>query len=272
MTAMEYIDGMTIADVQPTRQQGMALARLIFEAILCVPLFSGEEQALFHGDPHAGNMLIIEGNDPNKFDLALLDWTLATHLTKTQRVRVMELMIGIMKNDSRTLFSVIESLAVEAEKDAMNPDFFIKRINRLLASEEYHGCDLLKRSFLLLETMTLEGVVFPSELILFRKSFFTLEGVINDTSSDFKMGRAMELYLSKLLLKEMPLRFENWINPAEDKSENYQTLISNKDLQELSLHQTLAFWQHMMRQSSSLIEAQVRLSTDFFLYLYRGYI
>ena len=272
MTAMEYIDGMTIADVQPTRQQGMALARLIFEAILCVPLFSGEEQALFHGDPHAGNMLIIEGNDPNKYDLALLDWTLATHLTKTQRVRVMELMIGIMKNDSRTLFSVIESLAVEAEKDAMNPDYFIKRINRLLASEEYHGCDLLKRSFLLLETMTLEGVVFPSELILFRKSFFTLEGVINDISSDFKMGRAMELYLSKLLLKEMPLRFENWINPAEDKSENYQTLISNKDLQELSLHQTLAFWQHMMRQSSSLIEAQVRLSTDFFLYLYRGYI
>ncbi|MGB3224357.1 MAG: AarF/UbiB family protein [Desulforhopalus sp.] len=271
MTAMEYIDGMTISDVQLTRQQGIALARLIFEAVLCVPLFSREEHALFHGDPHAGNMLVIEGDEPNKFDLALLDWTLAAHLTKTQRVRVMGLMVGIMKNDSRTLYGVIESLVVETEKDSMNPDFFIKRINRLLASEEYHDCDLLKRSFLLLETMTLEGVVFPSELILFRKSFFTLEGVINDISSDFEMGRAMERYLGKLLLKEMPLRFGNWIDPAADKSENYQTLISNKKLQELSLHQTLAFWQHTMRQCSSLIEAQIRVSTDFFLYLHRKY-
>lgn len=272
MTAMEYIEGMTIADVQPTRQQGTALAQLIFEAILCVPLFSGEDQALFHGDPHAGNMLIIEGSGPAGFELALLDWTLAAHLTKKQRVRVMELMIGIMKNDSRTLYSVIESLVVETEKDLINSDYLVKRINKLLASEEYHGCDLLKRSFLLLETMTLEGVVFPSELILFRKSFFTLEGVINDISSDFDMGRAMEQYLSKLLLKEMPLRFGNWMNPAEDKSENYRTLISNKDLQELSLHQILAFWQHLMRQGSSLIEAQVKISTDFFLYLYRGYV
>jgi ubiquinone biosynthesis protein len=272
MTAMEFIDGMTIADIRPTRQQRTTLAKLIFEAILCVPLFAGKEQALFHGDPHAGNILIIKNDDPDRFDLALLDWTLAAHLSKTQRVQVMELMLGIMKNDSRTLYDVIESLAVVMERDGMNRDHLIERIKKLLASEEYRCCDLLKRSFLLLETMTLEGVVFPSELILFRKSFFTLEGVINDISTDFAMGRAMELYLSRLLLKEMPQRFGNWINPAADKSENYRTLISNQDLQELSLHRTLAFWRYMMRQSISLIEIQIKLSTDFFLHFCRGYL
>jgi len=272
MTAMEYIDGMTIADIRPTRQQRMTLAKLIFEAILCVPLFAESEQALFHGDPHAGNILIIQKDDPDRFDLVLLDWTLAAHLTKTQRVQVMELMLGIMKNDSRTLYDVIESLTVVTERDGMNQHNLIERIKKLLVSGEYHCCDLLKKSFLLLETMTLEGVVFPSELILFRKSFFTLEGVINDISTDFSMGRAMELYLARLLLKEMPLRFGNWINPAADKSENYRTLISNQDLQELSLHQSFTFCRYMMQQSISLIETQTKLSNDFFLLFCRGYL
>ncbi|KJS00938.1 MAG: hypothetical protein VR65_11130 [Desulfobulbaceae bacterium BRH_c16a] len=274
MTSMEYIDGVRIGDIELTKQQGMVLARSIFEAILCVPLFARQELALFHGDPHAGNILIVPGNDRKIFDIALLDWTLAGHLSKRQRVLVMELLLGIMKNDSRTLAGIIEALSLPKETEEQGMDWarLAGEIQRLLAAEEYLACDPLKRSFLLLETMTLEGVVFPSELILFRKSFFTLEGVLHDISAGFAMGEAMERYLARLLLKELPLRFTTLILPAADRPELYQTLLSNRTLQDLTLCQAITFWQKTMRQNTSLIEAQIRFSVDLFLFLSRRYI
>jgi ubiquinone biosynthesis protein len=266
MTSMEYIDGQRIGDASLTRQQRRVLARLIFEAVLCVPLFAGEELALFHGDPHAGNILIVPGSDPKSFDVALLDWTLAGHLAKKQRALVMELLLGVMKNDSRALVDVIESLASATEEEKISREQLALRIKALLASKEYLACDPLKKSFLLLETMTLEGVVFPSELILFRKSFFTLEGVLHDISAGFAMGEAMELYLGRLLLQELPQRCGTWMTAAADNSEEYRTLLSNRDLQDLSLHQAIALWQQAMRRNSSLFESQMRLLTDLFVY------
>lgn len=267
MTSMEYIDGRKIGDILLTRHQRMVLARLIFEAILCVPLFAREELALFHGDPHAGNILIVPGSDPKMFDVALLDWTLAGHLAKKQRGQVMELLLGVMKNDSWTLSGVIDSLALAtARKEELTRNCLAGRIKVLLATKEYLACDPLRKSFLLLETMTLEGVVFPAELILFRKSFFTLEGVLHDISPGFAMGEAMELYLGRLLLKELPQRCGTWMTPAADKSLHYQTLLSNRDLQELSLHQAIALWQQAMKRNTSLVETQMRLLTDLFMY------
>ncbi len=265
MTSMEFVDGMKIGDVDLTEQQRLVLARLIFEAIICVPLFIREEQALFHGDPHAGNMLIVSGRDPKSVDVALLDWTLAGHLSKQQRIHIMELLLGIVKDDSRTLAGVVESLALEKD-EMLDLQNLTARIETLLASKEYLACDSLCKTFLLLETMTLEGVVFPSELILFRKSFFTLEGVLHDISADFAMGEAMERYLADLLMKELPQRCAAWLFPASDRPEYYKTLLSNRDLQELSLHQSITLWQKMMQRNIALIDSQLKLMTDLFTY------
>jgi ubiquinone biosynthesis protein len=265
MTSMEFIDGVKIGDIELSKQQRLVLARSIFEAIMCVPLFNKEEHALFHGDPHAGNILIVPGSDQNSFEVALLDWTLAGHLSKEQRIHVMELLLGIIKNDSQTLAGVIESLSLEGEiSEGKGPEHPAERIQGLLATKEYLACDSLKKSFLLLEEMTLAGVVFPSELILFRKSFFTLEGVLHDISPGFAMGETMERYLAGLLLQELPQRYTTWMIPAADKPENYQTLLSNRMLQELSLHQALTFRRKAMRWNSLLIDTQIKLMTDFF--------
>ena len=80
------------------------------------------------------------------------------------------------------------------------------------------------------------------------------------------MGEAMELYLGRLLLKELPQRCRTLMAPAADKSEYYQTLLSNKDLQELSLHQAIALWQQAMKRNTSLLETQISLLTDLFMY------
>ncbi len=268
MTSMEYIDGIKITDVQGAKDQQKELASRVFEAIICIPLFANEDLSLFHGDPHAGNILAVPGSTPDSFEVALLDWTLAGHLSKKQRTQVMELLLGIMKSDSWTLAEVIASMAsasdMEEKKARGN---LAETIENLLASEEYVDCDPLKKAFCLLEKMTMEGLVFPSELVLYRKSFFTLEGVLHDISPDFAMGESMERYLATLLLQELPVRCGMWMTPLVDKPEYYRSLLSNQSLLELSLHQSISIWQQTLQQGSTMLEAQVKLSTDLLTYI-----
>lgn len=266
MTAMEYIDGRKIGEVIVAGTQRKAMARQIFETVLCVPLFAEQESALFHGDPHAGNILVVQGSDREGAQVALLDWTLAGHLSRHQRELVMALLTGIMKNDSRSLAGVIESFAIDTETAEIDRQYLAERIKVLLSSKEYRAADPLRRSFLLLEKMTLDGIVFPSELILFRKAFFTLEGVLQDIHPGFAMGEAMEVYLARLLMRELPLRLGTSMFPVADRAGNYRSLLSNKALKELSLCQTIALWRHTMGLASSFVGTQMKLLDDFFLY------
>lgn len=263
MTAMEYIDGVKITDMKGSKKQRQELAGLVFEAIICVPLFAKENLSLFHGDPHAGNILAVPGSAPDSFAVALLDWTLAGHLSKKQRIQIMKLLLGIMQNDSRSIARTIEGMISGADTPAkMDWEYLAETIKTLLGAEEYVDDDPLKKAFRLLEKMTMEGLVLPSELILYRKSFFIVEGVLHDLSPDFSMGNAMERYLATLLLQELPVRCGRWMTPSADKAEHYRTLLSNQSLLELSLHQSITFWQQAMQQSSSLLAAQIKLSTD----------
>jgi len=266
MTSMEYIDGRKIGEVMLSGRQRKALARLLFETVLCVPLFAEQESALFHGDPHAGNILIVAGSDRQDPQVALLDWTLAGHLSRHQRELVMALLTGIVKDDSRSLAGVIESFAIDTETSAIDRQYLAGKIKVLLSSKEYRAADPLRRSFLLLEKMTLDGIVFPSELILFRKAFFTLEGVLQDIHPGFAMGEAMEIYLARLLMRELPLRLGTSMFPVADRARIYRSLLSNKVLKELSLYQTIVIWQETMGLTSSFVGTHMKLVNDFFLY------
>jgi hypothetical protein len=67
-------------------------------------------------------------------------------------------------------------------------------------------------------------------------------------------------------LQELPQRLGAWLAPAVDRSDTYQTLLSNKDLQELSLHQAIDLWQQVLRRNSALLGTQMKLLTDLFKY------
>jgi len=262
MTSMEFIDGKRINDIDLSDRQRLQLARLLFEAVICLPLFLEEEWALFHGDPHAGNILVIPGGASNNLDIALLDWTLAGHLSKQHRLMVMKLLLAIVKNDSRILIEVISSLALTGG-EAPDGQKLTSTLGSLLASQKYLACDFLQKAFLLLEAMTFQGLVFPAELMLFRKTFFTLEGVLNDISPGFSMGEALECYLAGLVMQEFPKRYANTIFAVTDGSEQYQSLLSSSDLLELTFHLTFGQWQimtrMMMQQNTSLLDSQVKL-------------
>jgi len=241
MTAMEFLDGPKITDADLNQEQRRRLAATLFEALICRPLFCRDETSLFHGDPHAGNILAVKDPASGRLRVGLLDWTLAGRLTRSDRVKTVRLIQAVLTNDLCSIRRAVKSLAVYSSWDnrIMRRQFRDLILNWLHSSEAAHLTHI-RKTFNLLEQLALEGFIFPADLMLFRKAIFTLEGVIYDLCPTFDMDVAVMNYMSDLIAREIPKRIGNLFFPLADRAENYASLISNIELQSLMIHQYIS--------------------------------
>jgi ubiquinone biosynthesis protein len=209
-----------------------------FEALICRPLFSRSEPSLFHGDPHAGNILAVNDRASGRLRIGLVDWSLAGRLTKRDRVKTAQLIQGVLKKDLIRIRRSVKALAIGAFMDSpLQRQKFRSLVLRMLRSSKFDRLTLIKKTFTLLEQLTFEGIVFPADLMLFRKAIFTLEGVLYDLWPAFDMDAAVTQYLTTLMTREIPQRLGNLFFPLADRPENYPSLISNIELHSLIIHQ-----------------------------------
>ena len=238
MTAMTYLQGPKLTDAELGREQRRRLAGALFEALVCRPLFGRQAKSLFHGDPHAGNILAVEDPTTGRLQIGLLDWTLAGHLTRSDRVKTAQLIQAVIKRDLSGIRRVIKSLAIDGSWE--NPGQrrrFRRVVLDLIHSSTFEQLSHIRKTFKLLEELAYEGFVFPADLMLFRKAIFSLEGVINDLCPGFDMDAAVMRHMMALISQEFPARIGNLFFPLSDRSENYPSLISNTELQSLMVHQ-----------------------------------
>jgi ubiquinone biosynthesis protein len=266
MTAMGYIDGEKITDAKLTKIQRRQCAGILAEALICRPLFAADHSALFHADPHAGNIMVsIAQDDLQSMKIALLDWTLAGHLTQKVRGEIVRLIKSIILDDADQICNCIEDIANELpKKGGVSKSRISRMVSKIVVSEDKSHFSLLKKTFRLLEQISYEGVMFPSDLMLFRKAIFTLEGVIYDLYPQFDMDAFVFKYMAGLLAQEMPRRFGNVLFLQSDKAENYQSHLSNSDLQAIILQQYTAVIKQNTRAAAELFDKQTQLMRGFF--------
>ena len=241
MTAMAYLDGPKIVDAPLSPEQRRRCAAILFEALVCRPLFSTRETSLFHGDPHAGNILAVDDTAAGRPRIGLLDWSLAGRLAKRDRVRIAQLIQAVLKKDLSGIRRSVKALSNGTAMDSpLQRQKFRKLVTRMLRSAEFGRLTLIKKTFNLLDQLSFEGFVFPADLMFFRKAVFTLEGVLYDLWPSFDMDAAVTQHLTTLMAQEIPKRFGNLFFPLADRPENYPSLISNTELQSLVIHQYVA--------------------------------
>ena len=268
MTAMQYMEGCSIADINVSEELLLRVAELVFKSIICIPLFWREDKALFHGDPHAGNIYVCEGNNGERYDIALLDWPLAGYLSRSQRSLIMELLVGVLKKNSQDIARAIERLSNDqVDTGPANFQIILREVEEQLSHPQWPNRDPLEKVFRLLEQAAMRGVVFSSELVLYRKAFFTLEGVLNDISPDFSMARSLEHYLRNLLIDELPYRSAAWFVTNGDDGSLYPSMLSHFDLQSLILHGALNNWEKSMEFYIDMIGATTNLTNDWLSFL-----
>lgn len=266
MTAMGYIDGQKITDAQLTEMQRRDCANILAESLICRPLFTADPLALFHGDPHAGNIMISAGEDArHRVKIALLDWSLAGHLHQKVRGKIVRLIKSIILDDADQICNCVRDIADGVPKrGALSKSVLSLIVSKMIGADEEYSVSLIKKTFRLLEEITYEGVVFPAELMLFRKAIFTLEGVIYDLYPQFDMDTCVFKYMAGLLAQEMPRRFGNVLFLQSDKADNYQSHLSNCDLQALILQQYTTVIKKNTRAAVELFDKQTQLMRGFF--------
>jgi predicted unusual protein kinase regulating ubiquinone biosynthesis (AarF/ABC1/UbiB family) len=201
ITAMSEESGVKVtqAAAQIPAWRRKQVAERLIEALVVVPLFAGRKDALFHADPHAGNLFY----DERRGDLIILDWALTERLTHEQRRRMALLVCMVGLRDRVGVCNQIQALA----QGKIGRNSWQARTIREIVAAYMDGLPLkglpgAVDAMRLLQQTAGQGVRFPSSLIMLSKVLFTLDGVIGDIrgagfSMAYSVGRhALQSWLS----------------------------------------------------------------------------
>jgi len=236
VTAMERIVGEKITDhrldaVADKRQ----LAALVTRALLAEPVFSRASRAMFHSDPHAGNLLYTHDGR-----LAILDWSLVGHLGEAERIALGQIVLGAVTLDAERIVAVLEELGErrQANRPVLHRivDDWLRRIRRGQVPGLTWVVGLLD------EATHSAQLRVGADMMLFRRSLLMLEGVVGELG-------AGEFRIEDVLLGEFVRHFgREWVGRwfSLPTSRACATRLSNADLAETLLGLPLAaarFWQ-----------------------------
>ncbi|MEM9409270.1 MAG: AarF/UbiB family protein [Acidobacteriota bacterium] len=220
MTAMTRLRGVKVTEGEADRSTRRRLAKTAAEALVVRPLLAPRGEATFHADPHAGNLMQTDDGR-----LGILDWALTGSLQKSERVDISRLVIATLNLDAGRLARIVERLA-DAPLDraaALLP------IRTALGGLRLGDIPTLSSVFSMLDDVATEASVrFGGNLILFRKSLHSVQGVLRDLDPDFSLDAYVIQRTIEQALRDLPRR---WISgPFNNK---YGTHLSNFDVARL---------------------------------------
>jgi ubiquinone biosynthesis protein len=235
VTAMERIYGgkVTDHDLQHAHLRGR-LAEIVVEAMIAHPIFSPAGQALFHSDPHAGNLFLTDEGR-----LAILDWSLAGELGERERRAMVDIMLATITLRTEGIVAALAELSERPEMDVPAVRKIVYKWLRRMRHGQFPGIDWLVG--MLDDAVQYAGLRVAADLMLFRKMLHTLQGVITEIrASGFQIDQVLFAEFLRHFALEWPGR---WFKPPA--SRRYATRLSNVDLMRtvLSMPETAArFW------------------------------
>jgi ubiquinone biosynthesis protein len=232
VTFMEFVQGEKISSAFPgdVRQRAV-MARRFSDALTFDVIFSPKSEALFHGDPHAGNVFHVTNNSKDPYQIALLDWGLCGTFPRKERIALMQLILGVKLRDAKRLRNYVGALLESGLPDSPEK---LERINAIIA--EVLKPKTRRSSFEAIEELLLaliqEGYATRFNLNLFVKSQVTIAGILAELDPTFKQDDYLEKRILGLVKKEIPKRFLYTLWFPAWNSRSYKSLLSNEDIKD----------------------------------------
>lgn len=178
ITALTYESGKKVTEVSmDSGRHREKVAERLAQALLVVPALSREKDAIFHADPHAGNLLY----DKRRGELVILDWALTGQLAREQRRNVLLLILMMALRDEDGIITAIDDLCqLRATGSREEAQIIRRHVERMLDELPLTKLPGPMDAMRLLDDIALEGMRFPAALLMFRKASFTLEGIVED--------------------------------------------------------------------------------------------
>ncbi len=231
VTCMQFVNGVKITDAYPGDPKARAkLARRLSDALTFDVIFSGQEDALFHGDPHAGNVLHVIDDPTAPYRIALIDWGLSEVFPKPQRKQLIQLLVGLTLGDPKRLVNNLGALVELEETSPSQKQALSDLVDRVLT---YKDRDSFQRLNNLITELGRQGFSIRFNAANFIKSQLTIAGILVELDPEFKQGDYLMSRVSGQVFKETPTRLLRTVYFPAWNSHNYKTLMSNEDVKDV---------------------------------------
>jgi ubiquinone biosynthesis protein len=230
VTFMQFIAGEKITSSFPgdTKQRAI-MARRLSDVMTGDVIFSSKPEAIFHGDPHPGNVLHVTGDPNNPYLIALLDWGLMGTFPRKDRIALMQLILGVQLADAKRLHNNVGALLDQGLPDSPEKQ---QKIDALIAQiiKPREGRSSFEALQELLFGLIEQGYKTKFDLNLFIKSQITIAGELVELDPTLNQDVLLEKQVTGLVKKEMPKRMLCTIWFPCWNSRDYQSLLSNGDV------------------------------------------
>jgi len=190
------------------------VAEQLLEALIAVPLLAPTKDAVFHGDPHAGNLLY----DNRAGQLAIIDWALRERLGSEQRRHLALLFLMMALRDPVGVTNQIVALSEPTTRNSSSRRQTIQAaVSEFIANLPPASMPSAAVPMRLLERVALQGIKFPASLIMLSKVMFTLEGLLGDiVKSTPRMGFSIARHVAQHWMADpasfrSPLKTRDWL-------------------------------------------------------------
>ncbi len=187
VTCMELVRGRKITDAFPDDPEARAeLGRRLSDLMTYDVIFSRREEAVFHGDPHAGNVFHVEGAD-DPYRIALIDWGLMGTFTREQRESIVQLLVGLQLGNAKRLARHMEVLVHWNAENAPSEEQRRAIVKELLDGRgERQSFELLND---LIAKLAARGYPVRFETLLFIKSQLTIYGILRELDPELAQDK-----------------------------------------------------------------------------------
>lgn len=236
VTCMEYVEGVKITDAFPDDPEAQAeLAKRLSDALTFDVIFSHAEETLFHGDPHAGNVLHVLNDGQDPYRIALIDWGLAESFPYEQRAQFVQLLVGITLGDPKRLANNVGALVHLEEATPEQKQLLPDLVRPVLEDRDRETFESLNE---LLTVLAREGYPIRFNTAIFIKSQLTIAGILVELDPEFKQGDYLMDRVEGQVFRETHTRLLRTVYFPAWNSHNYRSMMSNEDVKDIQVQRT----------------------------------
>ncbi|MES2837594.1 MAG: AarF/ABC1/UbiB kinase family protein [Bacteroidota bacterium] len=206
--AMEFVQGVKINNLQKLEAAG--LDKSLVAKRLAISYFKQIfKYGFFHGDPHPGNLLVLEGNV-----VCFLDYGMMGSIMKKDIQQIGFLFISVKNKDVRKIIRAIQMLSdnpVIRNYRALETDLneFVQNYSVQESMKENEISTILLQ---LKDVIVKHKLKVPTHFFMLARSIVSIEGVIHQLDPNLNLTKLMQPYLLRTIANQYsPIKFTKGI-------------------------------------------------------------
>jgi ubiquinone biosynthesis protein len=188
---LELLEGQKILQVELSEERRQKLARSVIEASFRQLFVDG----LFHGDPHPGNLLLMEGDV-----IALLDFGLVGRLDKTMQETLVMLCLAVALKDADSVARLLYRVGVPDQR--ANLVGFRRDVDNILHQHLPATLGEVNAQTLFTDLLDLAvkyRIRIPKEYAILSRAAVATEGILRSLAPNLNIGQVVLPYAKELL-------------------------------------------------------------------------